>query len=504
MAAATAPVLAHRRVSAAYDLVIRNGRVADGTGAALVRADVALAGDRIAAVAAPGTLAGSNEIDATGKVVAPGFIDVHAHDDTALIDDPTMAMKASQGVTTVVCGNCGFSAAPLTGPDDARVLTSIVQRPENAAPTFAAFAAKVEAARPAINGAFLIGHSTLRLSAMGQDLGRAASAAEVVVMRDLLADALREGAIGMSSGLFYGPAEAATLDEVAAVAAPLGNGGGLYTAHMRDEGDHVLRAMDETFEIGRRAGAPVVVSHHKCWGRRNFGRTRETLAKMTAAMREQEIAFDVYPYTAASTILRKRLVEIADRVLVAWSEPMPDASGRDLAEVAAELGCSPRDAVDRLRPAGAVYFLMDEEDVRRVLVHPGAMIGSDGIPFDRHPHPRLWGTFPRVLGRYARDLALLPLEDALRRMTGHPARRFGLAGRGEVRPGFYADLCVFDPATVMDTATFERPISPAAGIDTVLCNGVIVWHDGRPGGGRAGRVLRRDDLRAEARTLTGR
>ena len=478
---------------AAYDIVIRNGRVADGTGKTLFAADVALKGDRVAAVEPPGALRSDNEIDASGKVIAPGFIDVHTHDDTALIDNPTMAMKASQGVTTVVCGNCGASAAPFTRPDIGHFLSLIVKKKENVCRSFAEFAGKVEAARPAINGAFLIGHSTLRMNAMCDDLGRQATMGEIAVMRDLLDQSLEQGAIGMSSGLFYPPAMAATTEEVAEVAKPLGKWGGVYTAHMRDEGDHILKSMDETFEIGRRAGASVIVSHHKCSGRANFGRMKETLPKFSEAMKSQEIAFDVYPYIAGSTILRKEMLDRADKVLITWSDAVKDVSGRDLKDVAREMGCSIYEAADRLQPAGAIYFMMDEKDVQSAMAHPGAMIGSDGIPFDTHPHPRLWGTFPRVLGHYARELKLFSLEDAVRRMTSYSAQRFKLAGRGEVKPGFYADICVFDPATVIDTATFEKPISPAKGIDTVLCNGQIVWRDGKPGGGRSGRVLRRGE-----------
>jgi N-acyl-D-amino-acid deacylase len=478
---------------ASYDIVIRNGQVADGTGKPLFAADVAIRGDRIAAVGDPGTLRSDNEIDAAGRVVAPGFIDVHTHDDTALIDNPAMAMKASQGVTTVVCGNCGASAAPYVRPDIGHFLSLIVKRKENVCASFAEFAGKVEAARPAINGAFLIGHSTLRMNALGDDLGRQASASEIGIMRDLLDQSLEQGAIGLSSGLFYPPAMAASTDEVAEVASPLGKWGGIYTAHMRDEGDHILKSMEETFEIGRRAGAPVVVSHHKCSGRANFGRMKETLPRFTAAMQQQEIAFDVYPYVAGSTILRKEMLDRAERVLITWSDTVKDVAGRDLADIAREMGCSIYDAADRLQPAGAIYFMMDEQDVQAAMAHPGAMIGSDGIPFDAHPHPRLWGTFPRVLGHYARDLKLFTLEDAVRRMTSYSAQRFRLAGRGEVRTGFHADICVFDPATVIDTATFEKPISAARGIDTVLCNGQIVWRDGRSGEGRGGRVLRRGE-----------
>jgi N-acyl-D-amino-acid deacylase len=486
-----------------HDLVIRDADVIDGSGAPRFRADVAVRGDRIAAILRhddPGRPAvrGTREIDAAGRVLSPGFIDVHTHDDTALIANPTMAMKASQGVTTVVCGNCGASAAPILQPRLNSVLSLIVKEPAHAAPDFASFAAKVEAARPAINGAFLIGHSTLRMSVMGDDLDRPARDDEIERMRALLDAGLEQGAIGLSSGLFYPPAMAATTDEVARVAEPLGRWGGIYTAHMRDEADHVLEAMDETFEIGRRAGAPVVVSHHKCSGRGNFGRMRETLPRFDAARATQDISFDVYPYVAGSTILRKEMVDRAEKVLVTWSDAVQGVSGRDLHEIAAEWGVTPHEAADRLQPAGAIYFMMDEADVRRALSHPAAMIGSDGLPFDAYPHPRLWGTFPRVLGHYCRELKLFPLEDAVHRMTGLSARNFRLAGRGLVREGAFADLCIFDPETVLDNADWAHPTAPSAGIDTVVVNGEPVWQDGAPTGARPGRVLRRQALQAEA------
>lgn len=481
------------------EVVLAGGEVVDGSGAKRFEADVGVADGRIVRVGPRGSVRAARRIDVAGRIVAPGFIDVHTHDDTALIENPEMAMKASQGVTTVVCGNCGASAAPYVPRGDTpHFLSLIVKRDALLSRTFGEFAAKVEAARPAINGAFLVGHSTLRLSVMGADLDRAARPDEAAEMRAMLDAALADGAIGLSSGLFYPPAAHATLDELAEVAAPLGEHGGVYTAHMRDEGDRILEAMAETFEIARRAGAAVVVSHHKCAGRKNFGRMSETLPLFDEAMKTQRIAFDVYPYVAGSTILRKEMIDRADKVLVTWSDAMPRFGGRDLRDVAAELGCTVHEAADRLQPAGAIYFQMDEGDVRRALSHRAAMIGSDGLPLDQHPHPRLWGTFPRVLGHYSRELGLFPLEEAVRRMTSLSAANFGLAKRGLVREGWYADLCVFDPETVIDTATFERPISPARGIDLVFANGVPVWRDGKPTGERPGRVLRLQDQRREA------
>jgi N-acyl-D-amino-acid deacylase len=225
---------------------------------------------------------------------------------------------------------------------------------------------------------------------------------------------------------------------------------------------------------------------------------RETLPKFETAARDWPIAFDVYPYVAGSTILRKEMIDRADKVLVTWSDALPSASGRDLRDVAKELGCTVHEAADRLQPAGAIYFQMSEDDVQKALSHQMAMIGSDGLPLDKHPHPRLWGTFPRVLGHYSRDLKLFPLEDAVRRMTSLSARNFALSKRGLVREGYYADLCVFDPETVADTATFEAPVMPARGIDLTICNGVPVWQAGKVTDQYPGRVLKLQQLKAEA------
>jgi N-acyl-D-amino-acid deacylase len=260
---------------------------------------------------------------------------------------------------------------------------------------------------------------------------------------------------------------------------------------MRDEGDHVLDSLEETFRIGREAGAPVVISHHKAAGASNHGRTRETLPAIEAAMRTQSVGLDAYPYVASSTILRWDMAERAAKTLVTWSTPHPELAGRPLDEIAREMGCGAEEAALRLQPAGAVYFMMSEEDVRRVLAFPHTMIGSDGLPHDVHPHPRLWGTFPRVLGHYCREVGLFGLEQAVHKMTGLSARTFGLAGRGVLEPDAFADVTVFDPERVIDTATFERPATPAAGIALVLVNGKPVWRDGRATGARPGRVLRR-------------
>jgi N-acyl-D-amino-acid deacylase len=476
----------------AFDLIIRDGVVIDGTGARRKRADVAIVGDRIAAVGELRTARATDTIDAANRIVAPGFIDVHTHDDRALLTDAGMIPKTSQGVTTVVAGNCGVSLAPLTLSDEPPPpLNLLGAEADFCYGRFADLAAAFEESSPPVNAAYFVGHSTLRVGVMGRDLDRPATAAEIDRMQATLADALAHGAIGLSTGLAYPPAAAATTDEVAALAEVAGQYGGLYSTHLRDEGDHQMAALDEAFEIAERARVPVILSHHKCHGRKNFGRSAETLAAIDDAGSRIAVGFDVYPYTAGSTTLFASFVEQAERVMITWSEPCPEAAGRDLHDLASEFGCTTDATIDRLSPAGAIYFMMSEDDVQRILSHPMAMIGSDGLPHDQHPHPRLWGTFPRVLGHYARDLGLFTLEEAVRKMTSLPAANFGLVDRGVLRKGAFADVVVFDPETIADVATYENPTRPARGIDRVIVNGEIVCDGARLAGSGSGRLLTR-------------
>ena len=481
------------------DWVLRNASVIDGTGAPARVADIAIADDRITAVGALTDVTGASEVDVAGRAAAPGFIDVHTHDDRAVLSDPNMACKVSQGVTTVVTGNCGISLAPFetdTAPPPPSDL--IGYRPEHYFARFADYLDALDREPPAVNVVAQVGHSTLRMGIM-DGLDRAATTGEIAGMRARLEDSLEAGAVGMSTGLFYPPANAAPTDEVVELAAALAPAGAMHSTHMRDEAEHVLESLDETFEIGRRARVPVVISHHKCAGAPNHGRTLESLPKIEAARQAQPIALDVYPYVAGSTVLNPHRMMDASRVIVTWSKAHPEATGRDLSEIAASWGCSEAAAAERLQPAGAIYFIMDEADVRRVLSSPFAMIGSDGLPHDSHPHPRLWGTFPRVLGHYARDLGLFPLEEAVRRMSGLSAAQFGLTDRGILRPGAYADLVVFDSHAVADRSTWAEPTRPAAGIDLVMVNGRVVWRAGAGTGARPGRALRLQELGPKGR-----
>ena len=477
-----------------YDLVVRNGTVIDGTRAPRYDADIGIVSDRIARI---GKLKekGKVEIDAAGRIVAPGFIDAHTHDDRLMLSAPEMAPKASQGVTTVVAGNCGISLAPLMlGKRIAPPPLDLLGDGDwYKFGTFSEYVKALEKNPAATNAALLVGHTNLRVVAMS-DLDRPATAREVEKMQAMLHEALEAGAIGCSTGLYYEPARAAPTEEVIEVCRPLTARNALYCTHMRDEGDKVTESLEETFRIGRELKVPVVVSHHKVVGTPNHGRSKETLPLIAERMKSQGIGLDCYPYCASSTVLSWQRTWVAMKVLVTWSKPHPEFNGMDLDDVAARMGLDKEQAVARLLPAGAIYFSMDEADVQRVLAFEHTMVGSDGLPHDAAPHPRLWGTFPRVLGHYSRGLGLFPLETAVYKMTGLTAATFGLKDRGVLRHGAYADLCLFDAATVDEAATFARPMQPAKGIETVIVNGAITWRDGKSTGARPGRVLRRQQI----------
>jgi N-acyl-D-amino-acid deacylase len=483
-----------------YDCLIRGALVLDGGGGE-TEGDVAIADERIVRVAAPGSLSpedAEQTIDARGLALAPGFIDAHAHDDSQLLDTPELAPKLSQGVTTVVVGNCGISAAPVTlagePPDPMNLLGP---RASFAYPTFAAYVAAVAAARPAVNVAALVGHTALRSNHLDR-LDRAATPQQIEAMQSQLREALDHGALGLSSGLAYASAQAAPTEELVALADPLAEARGIYCTHLRSEFAPIREALEEALRIGREARVRVIVSHLKCAGVDNHGRSEELLAALDDARAAQAVGWDCYPYTASSSTLDLAQVDERIEIGITWSQPHPELGGRRLAEIASTWGLSQREAARRLQPAGAVYHGMAVEDVERFLRHPETAIGSDGLPRDPRPHPRLWGSFPRVLGHYVRERRLFPLAEAVRRMSGLTADRFSLAGRGYVREGCFADLVLFDPARIRDAASFEEPRKPAEGIRMVFVNGVASWAEGRPTSRRAGRFLPRTAAGATA------
>ncbi|WP_369797750.1 amidohydrolase family protein [Achromobacter sp. DH1f] len=471
------------------DFIVAGATLIDGTGGPGCPGDLAVRDGRIVAVGAFDHPPGARVIAAAGMALAPGFIDSHTHDDGYLLAHPDMLPKVSQGITTVVTGNCGISLAPLSRQDIPQPLDLLGPTELFRYPTFRAWIDALADTPAAVNVIPLVGHTTLRVAVM-DDTSRAANDAERQAMRALLQEALDAGAFGVSTGTFYPPASAAPTDEIIDVCRPLrGRPGALYATHLRDEADHIVPAMEEALLIGRELDCRVVFSHHKLAGERNHGRSRETLDLISRAAARQPVCLDCHPYPATSTMLRLDRARLASRTMITWSKGYPAATGRDFSDVMAELGLDDEAALARLAPAGAIYFLMDPADVNRIFSHPLTMVGSDGLPFDPHPHPRQWGTFTNVLRTLVREQRLLSLEAAIHKMTGLAAAQYGLAGRGLLCEGYHADLVLFDPANVTDTATFSAPIQASRGIHHVWVNGKPVWDGERTGTERPGQVL---------------
>ncbi|MBI1733603.1 MAG: D-aminoacylase [Candidatus Rokubacteria bacterium] len=495
--------------ASAYDVVIRGGTVFDGTGSAGRAADVGIRGDRIAAVG-PVPERGAREVDASGLAVTPGFIDVHSHDDFAVLLEPEMSFKVMQGVTTDVVGNCGSGVVPFAAGliRFRRLHPGASPRPWDG---FGGYLERVDEARPSCNVAVLMGHGSLRRGAM-ELAQRPPAPGELDRMRAWVREGVAAGAVGLSTGLIYEPGRYAATEEIVALARELGGAsGGLYATHMRNEADGLLDAVREAIRIGEEGGVPVQISHHKASGRRNWGRVRDSLKLIEAARaRGVDVTADQYPYTAGSTSLFAVAQNGAFRsdspgglgtlaaadVLIAFAPGHTEWEGRTLEELAKTWAVDVEAAVARVLEAEGeacfvVTFTMDDADVKIVMAHPTTMIGSDGVPSGGKPHPRLYGCFARVLGHYVRDETVLDLPTAVHRMTGMPAAKFQLADRGVLRPGAFADVVVFDPARIADVATYAEPRRFPAGIRSVFVNGAAVRDGDRHTGARPGRALRR-------------
>ncbi|MGC4892333.1 N-acyl-D-amino-acid deacylase family protein [Micromonospora sp. DT31] len=529
------------------DLLVTNGELLDGSGSPARPADVGVRAGKLVLLPADSGAAATEVVDAAGLVVTPGFIDVHTHSDLLAGDDERRETLRRapllQGVTTEICGNCGISPFPVpterVGPVR-ELIAATFGPPSSTYPSFAGFAAAQGRSRRN-HLAALVGHGTLRAAVVGF-AQRRATPEETRRMCGLLDEALAAGAAGLSTGLIYSPGVNAGTYEVIALARVAAAHGKPYVTHLRDEMSQVEAALEEALEIARAAGAALQVSHHKTAGRRAWGATVRTLARLARARADGlDVTCDVYPYTAGSTALHAMLPPwlIADGVpamLAAAADPAvrdrirvdlvagvpgwentvgnggwdliriasaphhPHAEGHTVAELAAAGGVDPVDYACDLLAAenGDVTILshsMHEDDVRRVLASPLTMVCSDGVPKGGRPHPRWAGSFARVLGHYVREVRLLELADAVHKMTGMPAHRFGLAGRGLLADGYAADLVVLDPRRVTDGATYAEPLSPPGGVRCVVVGGRIVVDDGTVTGARPGRVLAVPDRR---------
>jgi N-acyl-D-amino-acid deacylase len=515
-AALALAAVAPRAQTPAYDVVIRNGRIVDGTGSPWYRGDIAVKGDTIARIAPRIDAPAGRVIDAAGRVVAPGFIDLHTHARRGIFEVPTADNYVRQGVTTLIEGPDGSSPLPI--------------RP---------FLDQVAATHITPNFALFVGQGSIRDAVIGP-VNRKATEAEIEKMRGLVRTGMEDGAFGLSSGLFYVPGTFTPTAEVIELAKVAGRMGGIYISHMRDEASGVVTSVKETIEIGEKGGLPTQVTHHKIIGKGNWGKSVETLRLIDEARaRGVDATIDQYPYTASSTSLQaalmpawaleggrqdvlKRLAtpqmrselrkETARLILEERGGGDPNnvqlarcnwdhsLDGKRLGDVTKGRGLEPTIEnaaetalwiVDRGGCSG-IFHAISEDDLQRILRHPATMIGSDGeIPIfgQANPHPRSYGTFVRVLGRYARDLKVITLEDAVHKMSAFPAQRIGLADRGVLREGLKADIAIFDPATVADRATFEQPHQYAVGVTEVLVNGQVAFENGKMTSARPGRVL---------------
>jgi len=486
----------------AFDLSIRDVLLLDGSGGTPRVTDVHIEGERIAFIgSAP---SGKREIAARGRALAPGFVDVHAHDDAALLSTPSLEFKLLQGVTSVVIGNCGFSLAPLIAggsqpPSNASLFPGFSRRFAD----LAAYRAAFSAARPALNAVSLIGHNAIRSRVMGNE-EREPTKDELIQMRAHLRRALEQGAAGFSTGLIYRPGRVATTAEIIEIARPLAEFSAVYATHMRSEGDRLLESVEETLDIAQAIGCSAQISHHKAGGRHNWGKVKASLARVDLANQAgADITLDVYPYVAGSGPMveyfdpDKINLGLAEIVQIASCPGCPSYDGRRLTEIAASEGLGLAELVIKiLNLPGAertvvISFSMAEADVESNLQHPRVMVGSDGLPNpEGRPHPRLYGTFPRVLAEYGRKRGLLTLEAAIAKMSKLPCERFGLRDRGRIEVGRYADLLLFDQDTIADRGTYADPKQHPIGIDLVLVNGAVAAEGGRTTDVRAGRLLR--------------
>lgn len=469
-----------------YDTLILGATVYDGSGTVGAKQDVAIRGDKIVAIGYLNKTQAKQVVFADGLILAPGFIDVHTHDDLELLRNPKMFNKISQGVTSVIIGNCGISASPYQSSSKLiDPINLLGKEDEFIFPCLSHFIEKFSKINPSVNAAALVGHTSLRAQVMSSH-DRPATSDEISKMIVLLKEAMSQGAKGLSTGLAYQNANAAPSDEILALVSELKPYEGIYTTHLRTEFDEIISALDEAFVTAAQAKVPLVVSHIKCAGKSNWGRAKEITTHIESHQQHQEISCDCYPYNASSSTLDLTQVTSDFDIFITWSEPFPDKAEQTLADIAKQWQVSLLEAATRLQPAGAVYHGINEEDVEHFLSFEHSMIGSDGLPCDPHPHPRLWGAFPRVLGRYCRDNKLFSLAKAIHKMTGLSAEKFKLTQRGLIKKGYFADLVLFDARSVKDLATFSQPCIVSQGIEAVWVNGQLSYQVDKPQSNTAG------------------
>ena len=523
-----------------YDLIIRNGVIVDGTGAPPFKSDIGIRGDTIAAVKDLSGAKAERVLDAKGLYVAPGFIDMHSHSDVGIFEVPYADNYIHQGVTTIVNGNCGYSIAPLSDKNKGEYLRSIRDRYPDFKitwETFSEYLESVDRVKPSVNIVSLVGHGAVRSAILGFE-PKEPSRREMKLMKELVREAMEAGAYGMSTGLIYVPSMYGDTDEIIELAKVVARYGGIYATHMRNEGIRLLDSIIEAITIGLKSGVSVEISHLKASGRPSWGKVDAALKLISDYIdRGYDISADAYPYTASSTSLSALLPRdirsgntqeilgrlrdedvqkyIRDRldnqlfeerylswrdVLIAYSKNHPEYEGKTLYEIAESLGLDPVDTLVKILledelATGMILFGMNEGDVEKVISHPYVAIGSDSSvgPFgEGKPHPRKYGTFPRVMAKYVREKRLITLPEAIRKMTSLPARKLGLWDRGILRPGYKADITIFNYYTIEDTATYENPHSYPRGIAYVIVNGEVTLEDGRlKKDVRNGRVLRR-------------
>ena len=484
------------------EIVIRDSAILDGLGNPSFIGDVAINSGRISEVGnvSPGKL----EINARGQTVSPGFIDTHSHDDGAFFRHPDMAFKMAQGVTTVVSGNCGFSAIPRDPNVDPGLASGgILAGLEGSYRDLEGYFAAALKEGPGVNNMMLVGHNTIRGLVMGMEK-RAPTKNELIEMKAYVRSALEQGACGFSSGLIYRPGRWSNTDEVTELASVAGDVNALYTTHMRNEGDHLLSAVDEALSIGREANVHLHISHHKSAGAANWGKVGKSLAKVDQALAKgQPVTLDVYPYTAGSGRMIEYFDlnninrELAEVIRIASCPAFRNYEGKMLKDIAADQSVDICDLTHNIltAPKGdrtiCIHFIIHEQDIVTNLQYPDMMVGSDGIPdLKGLPHPRLFGTFPRILAKYVREERVLTLPEAVRRMTSLPAQIFGMKERGQIKEGYWADLVMFDPQTVQDGATYDRPKTQPTGISMVIINGAIAMQNGVQSEIRSGKMLR--------------